>query len=150
MSDAAEGDPALFRLFNEIAIVEQLARSRLEQVLPGELRAPHFAVLNHLVRLGDDRAPARIARAFQVTKGTMTNTLQRLEAQGLVTLHADPEDGRGKRVRLTPEGRRARDAAVAAVQPLLADVGTVVSADELTAAVDLLGRIRSLLDRARD
>jgi lipopolysaccharide export system permease protein len=73
-------DPALFALLNEIGIIEQLARNRFERAQPDGLRLPHFAVLNHLVRLGDGRTPGQIARAFQLTKATMTNTLQRLEA----------------------------------------------------------------------
>ena len=38
---------------------------------------------SHLARHGE-ASPAALARAFQLTKGAMTNTLQRLEAQGFV------------------------------------------------------------------
>ena len=56
-------DPPIFALLNEVSIIEHLARNRLERVLPEGLRASHFVVLNHLVRLGDGRSLARIARA---------------------------------------------------------------------------------------
>ena len=72
-------DPISFRFFTEIGIIEQLARNRLERGLPDGLKISQFSVLNHLVRLGGEWSPARLARAFQVTKGAMTNTLQRLE-----------------------------------------------------------------------
>jgi DNA-binding MarR family transcriptional regulator len=36
--------------------------------------ASQFKVLNHLVRLGDGTTPAKLAKAFQITKGAMTNT----------------------------------------------------------------------------
>ena len=64
-------DPPIFTLFNEIGIIEQLARQRLESVLPEGLKISHFSVLNHFARLGGERAPAELARAFQVTKAAM-------------------------------------------------------------------------------
>ncbi|MFT5283071.1 MAG: hypothetical protein ACI94Z_001906, partial [Yoonia sp.] len=36
-----------------------------------------FKVLNHLVRLGDGITPAEFAKAFNVTKAAMTNTINR-------------------------------------------------------------------------
>ena len=111
----APTDPPAFVLLNEIGIIEQLARTRFEALQPDGLLLPHFTLLNHLVRVGDGRSPVAIARALQLAKGAITNTLQRLEARGLVRVEPDPEDGRGKRVFLTAAGRRRRDAAVTAV-----------------------------------
>ena len=143
-------DALLFRLFNEIGIIEQLARARFERSLPDGLKLSHFTVLNHFVRLGGERSPAELARAFQVTKGAMTNTLQRLEARGLVEISPDPHDGRAKRVRITPAGERTRAAAVAAVAPGFADLEKQISQEDIAAALPFLERIRSHLDRARD
>lgn len=145
----SESDPPIFALLNEIGIIEQLARNRFERLQADGLRLPHFAVLNHLVRLGDGRGPAQIARAFQLTKATMTNTLQRLEARGLVRIEADAADGRAKRVFLTQTGRTRRDAAVAGaaldLAPLAAAMGTTPEA-----LLPGLRALRSGLDRARD
>ena len=144
-------DPIPFAFFNEVAIVEQLARNRLERALPDGLLAPHFAVLNHLVRLGDAKTPGDLARAFQVAKGAMTNTLQRLEARGFVELAPDPRDGRAKRVRLTAAGRSTREACVASVAPFLADLERAgLAEDEFARALPFLRRLRAHLDRARD
>jgi DNA-binding MarR family transcriptional regulator len=143
-------DPPLFALLNEVAIIEHLSRNRLERVLPDGLRASHFVVLNHLVRLGDGRSPARIARAVQVERPAMTNTLQRLEARGLVRLSPDPKDGRGKLVFLTEAGRAAREASVAAATGAIAPIAAGIPEAELTAALPLLRRLRAALDRARE
>lgn len=145
-----DGDPALFAFFNEVGIIDQLAQHRLRRALPDGLKTPHFIVLNHLVRLGDGKSPVSLARAFQVTKGAMTNTLQRLEARGLVALAPDPTDGRAKRVMLTAAGRRMRDSAVATLGPVFADLGAVVTAAEIEAALPFLRRVRAHLDRARN
>ncbi len=143
-----ESDPPLFALLNEIGIIEQLARNRFERAQPDGLRLPHFAVLNHLVRLGEGRGPAQMARAFQLTKAAMTNTLQRLEARGLIRVEADAEDGRAKRVYLTPAGRARRDAAVAAatadLAPLVAELGAWPEA-----LLPGLRQLRGLLDASR-
>ena len=75
-------DPPVFRLFNEIGIISQLSGTILARVLPHGLSMAQFGVLNNFVRLGGERTPAGLAEAFQVTRGAMTNTLTRLEAQG--------------------------------------------------------------------
>ncbi len=144
------GDPVSFIVMNEIGIIEQLGRSRFERVLPDSLKLPHFSVLNHLVRLGGEWSPLRLARAFQVTKGTMTNTLQRLEARGLIEIRADPSDGRGKLVSITAEGRRARDTAIATLDPLLADLRAVIPDRDFARALPFLRKLRSYLDRERE
>jgi DNA-binding MarR family transcriptional regulator len=139
----------LFAVFNEIAIIEQLARNRFERALPEGLLMPHFGVLNHLVRLGDGRSLAELARAFQVVKSAMTNTVQRLAARGLVEVRPDPEDGRGKRVYLTLEGRALRERSVAAVLPLCADILRVLDPASFAAALPFLSELRAMLDRGR-
>jgi DNA-binding MarR family transcriptional regulator len=137
-------------LLNEVSIIEHLARNRLERVLPDGLRASHFVVLNHLVRMGDGRSLARIARAVQVERPAMTNTIQKLEARGLVHVGPHPVDGRGKLVFLTEAGRAARTAAVAAATGAIAPIAKGLDEAELLAALPLLRRLRAALDAARD
>lgn len=142
--------PALFAVFTEISIIEHLARTALERALPDGLKASHFGVLNHMVRLGDGQSPVDIARAMQVNRGAMTNTLRRLEARGLVAVGPDPEDGRGKRVTLTPAGRAAREAGIGVAMGIVADLdldGRLGAA--LLTALPALRELRSALDRKR-
>lgn len=148
---AAAVDPAAaFALFNDIGIVNQLATVRLRRVLPEGMEPAHFTVLNHFARLGGERSPADLARAFQVGKATMTNTVQRLAAAGYVAVRPDPRDGRAKRVSLTPEGREARDRAIAALAPELADLAALIGADRIARLAPDLKALREVLDRARD
>ena len=145
-----QSDPPIFAVLNEISIIEHLARNRLERVLPEGLRASHFVVLNHLVRIGDGRSPARIARAVQVERPAMSNTIQRLEARGLVRVGADPHDGRGKLVFLTEAGRAAREAGVAAAAQAIGPIAAGLTEAEFEAALPMLRRLRAALDAARD
>jgi DNA-binding MarR family transcriptional regulator len=142
-------DSPIFALLNEIGIIEQLARNRFERAQPDGLRLPQFTVLNHLVRLGDGRGPAQLARAFEVGKATMTNTLQRLEERGFIRLDPDPGDARGKRVMLTAAGRARREEAVRLISEDLAPVAARMGAPPEGLLPALLA-LREALDRARD
>ncbi len=52
-------------VLNEIGIISQLSRAKLESRLNDGLTQHHFGALNHLVRLGDGRTPLEMARASQ-------------------------------------------------------------------------------------
>jgi DNA-binding MarR family transcriptional regulator len=146
-----ETTPPTFAFFNEIGIIEHLSRTAFERVLPEGLSLAGFTVLNHLIRLGHERrAPALIAHALQVTRGAITGTVSRLEAQGLVRVEPDPNDGRGKGVSVTPQGRLARDNAIAALSPVLDGLFSQMDESELITVLPTLRRVRSLLDAARD
>lgn len=148
-ADQPETGPALFRFFNEIGIIAQLSGHAIERVLPHELKMAHFSVLNHLARLGGEPSLVEIARAMQVTKGAMTNTIARLEQRGFVAVTPDSRDRRSKRVRLTEAGLEARDNAVASVAPELLELAKNVSAPDMIEALPLLEKVRRYLDENR-
>ena len=140
-----------FQAMSEIAIIGHLADTALAKALPPELSVAGFGVLNHFVRLSvEGESPARLARAFQVTKGAMTYTLQQLESLDYITLEADPNDARAKIVRITKRGRKARDAGVARVDPGMKALIEVIGADEFVKALPFLTKLRQVLDAARD
>ena len=142
-------DPELFLFFTEIGIIEQLARSRLESVLPDNMRMSHFVMLNHLVRLGSKWSPARLAAALQVTRAAITNTLKRLEADGLVEVEIDPADARGKLVVLTSAGKSRRDACVDNIRPFLAELRERFGGEMFADTLPVLRDLRVYLDEHR-
>ena len=113
------GDPLAIALFSELFMADQLARARLAKALPKGMELSHFSVLNLLVRSGAERTPAQLARAFHVTRGAMTNTIGKLEWAGYVHVRPDWDDARRKLISVSPSGRKARDAALAAIAPIL-------------------------------
>lgn len=139
----------IFGLLTEIGIIAQLSRTVLESRLPDGVTMPQFSVLNHMVRLGDGWTPLRLARAFQVPKTSMTNTLAGLESRGLVELRPNPKDGRSKLVMLTEAGRRFRAAAIDGVAPDLAAIAAHLPAERVEALMHDLERLRRFLDEAR-
>jgi DNA-binding MarR family transcriptional regulator len=140
-----------FQAMSEIAIIGHLADTALAQALPPELSVAGFGVLNHFVRLNvEGENPARLARAFQVTKGAMTYTLQRLEEHGFVTVEPSPADARAKIVRITAKGRRARDRGADSVRPGMLALIDALGGDEFARALPFLIKLRQILDAARD
>lgn len=140
-----------FLVMTEIAIIGHLADTALGKALPVELSVAGFGVLNHFVRLNlGGESPARLARAFQVTKGAMTYTLQQLEALGYVTIEPDPADARAKIVRITRKGRRAREDGAARVNPGMIALLDAIGAEEFARALPFLVKLRQILDAARD
>ncbi len=143
-------DPLAFDVFNEIGIIEQLARHEFERVMPNGLKQSQFMVLNHLVRLGDDKSPVNLAAAFQVTKGAMTNTIQRLDARGLIDVRSDPADGRGKLISITPAGRHMRAQCIKNLGPVLASLLREIPPQDFANILPVLRKVRSYLDSHRD
>ncbi|WP_212523080.1 MarR family transcriptional regulator [Actibacterium sp. MT2.3-13A] len=126
-------------------MADQLARSRLSKALPKGMELSHFTVLNHLARVGEERSPAQLAQAFHVTRGAMTNTLNKLEWAGHVHIRPDWDDARRKMVSISPAGRQARDAAIAAVSPIIQEVVADIGADKVRAALPVLRALRQRL-----
>ncbi len=133
-------------LFGELFMADQLARNRLSKVLPRGMELSHFSVLNHLARSEGERTPAQLARSFHVTRGAMTNTLAKLEWAGHVHIRPDWDDARSKRVTISPSGRAARDAAVHAIAPIIAQVVDQLGADRVRAVLPVLREMRIRLE----
>lgn len=140
----------LFDFLNEVGIIHQLAMTLFARVLPAGVHVSHFFILNHMVRLGDGRTPQRLATAMQVTKATMTHSLSVLHERGFISIEHNAQDGRSKLVRLTDEGRRFREAAIANLDVATAGVAEQLDAAALAGTLPVLRHLRTVLDRARD
>jgi len=139
-------DDLAISLFGELFMADQLARNRVSKALPKGMELSHFSVLNHLARVGDERTPAQLARAFHVTRGAMTNTLAKLEWAGHIHIRPDWDDARQKFVAISPSGRAASDAAVAAVVPMIGDVVQALGAEKVRAVLPVLREMRQKLE----
>ncbi len=145
----SDSEQQLYRLFNEIGTLNQLARSCAEQALPAGLTLAQFGILDHFMRLGGEWAPLRLAGAFQVTKQTMTSTLARMEAAGLVATRPDPEDRRAKLVALTPLGGDVHKNCLHRMGPALALMVDRLPAALVETLLPLLADLQSGLEKTR-
>lgn len=139
----------IFAFFNEVGIISQLSGAILARSLPNGVHPSHFAIINHLSRLGDARSPLRIASAMQVTKTTMTHSLKVLEGKGFITIKPNPEDARSKLVYLTAEGRQFRETAI---QQTVETYGNLLNDEQrnrMAALLPELTEVRRFLDDNR-
>ena len=134
-------------LFSELLTIDQLARHRLAQVLPKGMELSHFNVLNHLAHAGEEKSPGQLAATFHLTRGAMTNTLTKLEWAGWVHIRPDWDDARRKKVAISPAGIAARDAAIAAIAPVIADALGSVEDEKVRATLPVLRALRQNLIR---
>jgi DNA-binding MarR family transcriptional regulator len=76
----------------------------------------------------------------------MTNTLARLEWAGHVHIRPDWDDARRKLVSISPAGRAARDAALAAITPVMADAVRALGPERVRAVLPTLRGLRGRLE----
>ncbi|MCH2094438.1 MAG: MarR family transcriptional regulator [Rhodobacteraceae bacterium] len=141
-----ETDSLAISLFSELLTADQLLRNRLTRVLPNKMEISHFSVLNHLARVSGERTPAQLARSFHVTRGAMTNTLTKLEMAGHIHIRPDWDDARRKLVAISPSGLSARDAAIAAIMPLITELVSDLGLNNIRAALPVLRELRVKLE----
>jgi len=145
MNDSSSNSLAV-ALFSEILTNDQLIRNRLSRVLPKGMEISHFSVLNHLARVGDEKSPAQLAKSFHVTRGAMTNTLGKLEWAGYVHIRPDWDDARRKMVAISPAGRQAREAAIAAITPMISELVGELGDEKVRAILPVLRELRAKLE----
>ena len=139
-----EADRLAVALFSEMLTADQLARARLSKALPKGMELSHFVVLNYLAQHRDlERTPGELARIFHLTRGALTNTLARLEWAGHVHVRPDWDDARRKRVAISSAGLAAREAALAAIRPIMSDAVVQIGEDKVRAAIPVLRELRA-------
>lgn len=112
-TDAAAGMTAV----TSVMRAHQLLLARVEETLkPFALTFARYELLTLLSFSREGRMPlASAARRLQVHPTSVTNTVDRLEAGGLVRREPHPTDGRATLVALTGEGRAVAEEATAAL-----------------------------------
>ena len=140
---STEKNALAITLFSEVLAADQMVRNRLSRVLPKGMEISHFSVLNHLAWHEGERSPAQLAEAFNVTRGAMTNTLNRLDWSGYVHIRPDWDDARRKMVAISPAGRRAREQALSAIAPVVGDVIDSLGEDRVRATLPILRELRT-------
>jgi len=120
---------------------------RKEAFRTSELEGWEFDVLAALRRAREPMTAGALAAATDVTSGTMTNRLDRLEQRGLVQRMPDPHDRRAVRVELTANGQERVDQALDALLVAEASVLRSVTAEQRAAMSDGLRAVLTALSR---
>ena len=142
-------EATLFTYFNEISIIAQLSNAQFERILPDGLNNSQFSVLNWFCRVDSQASPGRLATAFQVTPGAMTNTLKKLESKGLVKIEPDELCSRKKKVSMTSKGEKLQKQAVNAAAALFQEMAKNRPLENIEIQVAQLQKVREYSDQRR-
>jgi DNA-binding MarR family transcriptional regulator len=120
-----------------------LDRARRAAFTASGLESWEFDVLSALRRAGKpyELTPKALLQQTLVSSGTMTNRIDRLVDRELVERRADPGDGRGVLVTMTPAGRERVDAAIATLLASEAELLDALTAAERERVAGLLRKL---------
>lgn len=146
-----ELEDTLTGLFTEIAIVEHLTRSRVQNFYADGDEPWLFGILNYFVRNhhGSDTI-AGIAWAFQDEEALVAERVSALESDGLVSV--DPARGRDSDavVNVTDAGRARREEMLDKLAPDFMQLVSEIDPDKLAIAHEVLREIRLTMDNLPD
>lgn len=140
-----------FRLFSWIGIIEQLSRTASERALRAlNISWAEFGLLNHFsYGRPPEKTVTGIAADMQQTQPTVTKTVQKMVAKGLLKASPSAEDGRSKILTLTAKGRAAQAKAIALLAPDIEASFAGWTGDEMDALFAQLDRLKIYLDAER-
>ena len=139
-TDAAAGMTAV----TSVMRAHQLLLARVEDTLkPFDLSFARYELLTLLSFTREGRMPlSSAARRLQVHPTSVTNTVDRLEAAGLVRREPHPSDGRATLVALTEAGRLlAADATTTLNRDVFARPG--LDDDDVESLIAVIARLRA-------
>ncbi|MGI9083828.1 MAG: MarR family winged helix-turn-helix transcriptional regulator [Aeromicrobium sp.] len=138
------GDATAMRLATSIMRVQQMVLAALDSaVKPFGITFARYEVLVLLAFSRTGSLPlSKVGERLMVHPTSVTNLIDRLEAQGLVTRTTDAADRRRILASLTPAGKRVLKRATRALNDIDFAVGTLDAADQET-AYGLLRNLRS-------
>src|SRR5947208_13070516 len=98
------GRTGLFAVLHASSVLEGRVEARLSEV---GLSLAKLAALHHLTQAGGSLPLGQLAERLACVKSNVTQLVDRLEADGLVSREADPNDRRSRLAVLTDAGRSA-------------------------------------------
>ena len=132
--------PITFELLNALHGVEAQLEGALE---PLGLSLAKFGLLSNLAAAGEPLSLGALADRCSCVRSNITQLVDRLEAEGLVTRADDPADRRSIRAELTAKGRAQHAAGVKATAKIEQDLLSRLAKDQRGPLVRML---RSLAD----
>jgi DNA-binding MarR family transcriptional regulator len=134
------GCHGLFAVLHASSVLQERVEARLADV---NLSVAKLAALRHLSRAGDSLPLGQLAERLACVKSNVTQLVDRLEADGLVTRAFDPADRRSRLAVLTEKGRQACTLGGDIQNQAEQELFSPLSADEATELRRLLTKLTS-------
>lgn len=112
------------------ALVAEL-HQRLDAAGYGDIRPVHTALFAHLDPSGEPMRLGELAARAQLTKQMLNHIVTAMEESGYLERLPDPQDGRGRLVRLTPRGMEASRAGRAIISAIEAEWTAALGEQEI-------------------
>src|SRR6266545_23007 len=125
MAEAARA--GLFAVLHASGVLESRVELRLAEV---GLSIPKLAALNRLTDAGGSLPLGQLAERLRCVKSNVTQLVDRLEVDGLVSRAADANDRRSRLAVLTDAGRKAYTRGSAIQQTAERDLFSALTTDE--------------------
>lgn len=112
-----------------------------------DMSLPTFDILAQIARPPHGPTMGELSKRLVVSKGSVTDLIERLEGKGLVSRSADPTDGRVQHVHLTAKGERVLAQTLPAHN---AWIKSLMAGMEPASLARLFGALGDLKDTLRD
>src|SRR5437763_17007693 len=117
----------LFAVLHASGVLESRTELKLAEV---GLSLPKLAALRRLADAGGSLPLGQLAERLACVKSNVTQLVDRLEADGLVSREADPNDRRSRLAVLTDAGKKAYERGTAIQQQTERELFSALSPDE--------------------
>lgn len=129
----------LFAVLHASSVLESRVEARLSDV---GLSLAKLAALNRLSEAGESLPLGQLAERLSCVKSNVTQLVDRLEADGLVSRAGDPNDRRSRLAVLTDAGRRAYAKGSEIQMQAERELFEVLTKDESDTLHQLLGKLQ--------
>jgi DNA-binding MarR family transcriptional regulator len=129
----------LFAVLHASSVLESRLESKLSDV---GLSLAKLAALNRLTEAGESLPLGQLAERLSCVKSNVTQLVDRLEADGLVSRTGDPNDRRSRLAVLTDAGRKAYAKGSEIQMQAERELFGVLTADESDTLHHLLGKLQ--------
>jgi DNA-binding MarR family transcriptional regulator len=129
----------LFAVLHASSVMESRVEARLADV---GLSLAKLAALHRLAEAGESLPLGQLAERLSCVKSNVTQLVDRLEADGLVSRTSDPNDRRSRLAVLTDAGRKAYAKGSEIQAQAERDLFGVLTHEEADALHELLGKLQ--------
>lgn len=130
----------MFALLHAAGAVESFVEEKLSAV---GLSLPKLAALDRLVTAGDSMPLGQLAERLACVKSNVTQLVDRLEADGLVTRAPDPNDRRSRLAVITDLGRSLYEQGSSIQQEAEQQLFSQLSPDDGSRLADIFAKLES-------
>jgi DNA-binding MarR family transcriptional regulator len=131
----------MFTLLGAASSIHDFIESRLSTV---GLSVPRLAALQRLVDAGGSLPLGQLADRLACVKSNVTQLVDRLEAEGLVTRSPDPEDKRSRLAIITDVGRRIHEDGARIQRQVEEELFSTLSVDDSLRLSEIITKLKNV------